>query len=423
MALHALTADRIVTGAPPLHAVEAQSGHAGLTGHTGLTDHAVLVDGARVVGVCALDDLPAGVNRTDLPGATIAPGLVDLHMHGMSGQSFEEATAAELTSIRTDLAARGVTSVVPTFITRPFDELLDALDRIRPAVECPPADPTGCRLLGVHLEGPYLSPNQRGAHPQALLREPSAADLDALRRFRGVLKIVTIAPELPGAVAFIREITSWGVVASVGHSEAGRAEVAAAREAGASHFTHLWSGQSSVYRRNRHRVPGLLEVALAQTGMTAEVIADGPHLPPELLEIARKCLGDNLCIVSDAVDGAGLPEGTVFGGESLPRKVEGGVAVVIGDDCFGGSTTLLPQMVTRVVSDLGWPLAEAWAMGSSTPARVLGLSASIGALTGGTFADLVVLDAPPTSGTGPGTLSVAATMIGGVWVHGTTDNT
>ncbi|SDD41465.1 N-acetylglucosamine-6-phosphate deacetylase [Sanguibacter gelidistatuariae] len=415
MTLHALTADRIVTGDPLRRAGAA------LVDHVVLTDHAVVVDGARIVDVCARADLPAGVRRTDFPGATIAPGLVDLHMHGMSGQSFEEATAAELTSMRADLAARGVTSVVPTFITRPFNELLAALDRIRPAVEGSPTQPPGCRLLGVHLEGPYLSPHQRGAHPQALLREPSAADLDALRAFRSVLRIVTIAPELPGAADFIREITSWGVVASVGHSEAGRDDVAAAREAGASHFTHLWSGQSSVHRLNRHRVPGLLEVALSQTGMTAEVIADGPHLPPELLEIARKCFGDNLCIVSDAVDGAGLPEGTVFGGDALPRKVEGGVAVVIGDDCFGGSTTLLPQMITRVVSDLGWPLAEAWAMGSTTPARVLGMSDRIGALTGGALADLVVLDPAPRKGNA-GPVAVAATMIGGDWIHGKPDD-
>lgn len=263
-------------------------------------------------------------------------------------------------------------------------------------------------MLGVHLEGPYLSQEQRGAHRTAVVRPPSAIEVEVILAAGTALRMMTIAPELPEALDLVEALAERGVLVSIGHSAATPEVVAAAQAAGARHFTHLWSGMSNLRRVGRWRRPGLIETALASTGMTAEVIADGKHLPAELLEIARSCFGPDLCIVSDAIMGAGLPVGSEFGPPELRCRVENGVAVVIGSDLFAGSTTLLDGALRHVVTDLGWGLAESVGMVTEVPARILGEGHRLGRVAPGYAADFAVLDDE---------LTVRATMRDGRWLY------
>jgi N-acetylglucosamine-6-phosphate deacetylase len=204
---------------------------------------------------------------------------------------------------------------------------------------------------------------------------------------------VTLAPELPGATDLIRALTARGVVVSAGHSAAGGAELAAAHRAGLRHVAHLWSGQSALRKDGPWRTPGLLEETLASTGLTAEVIADGVHVPAPLLRIAHRCLGpDRLCVVSDASAGTGLPPGTTFRMGAARGIVADGVAMSEDGGSFCGSTSFLADVLRYAVVRAGIPLVDAVRMATATPATVLGLADRIGSLGPGRVADLVVLD-------------------------------
>ncbi len=361
-------------------------------------------------GLCAEVLTPGSADpalpTVDLRGYRLTPGLIDLHIHGAAGHEFVEGTPPVVDSILAEIGRHGVTSVVATIASEPVDVLLAALRAFAAPADIGSRD--GARVVGLHLEGPYLAHDQRGAHRAAVVRAPTSDEIDLVLAAGDPIRIVTLAPELPGAMELIRRLVARGVLVSIGHSSASPEVVAAAYAAGARHFTHLWSGMSTLRREGRWRRPGLVESALASSGMTAEVIADGKHLPPELLEIARACFGSELCLVSDAVMGAGLPEGSEFGPPELRCRVQDGVAIVIGADAFAGSTTLLDGAVRHVVGTLGWGFAETVRMVTEVPARIIGLDDRLGRVAPGFAADFAVFDAD---------LAVRATMRDGRWLH------
>jgi N-acetylglucosamine-6-phosphate deacetylase len=260
----------------------------------------------------------------------------------------------------------------------------------------------------VHLEGPFLSHQQRGAHNPAHLGIPQTGDAERLLAHRGVLRMVTLAPELPGAVDLTRRLVDGGVKVAAGHSATGTETLDAAVSAGLSHITHLWSGQSALTRSGPWRVPGFLEASLSSTGLTAEVIADGKHLPPELLTIARRCLGDRLCLVSDGISGMGLPEGTRFTEGGLAVEIRDGVCMLQDGTSFAGSTTPLNGMLSHVVHDLGWPIPEAVGMASTVPASIVGMADRKGAIKPGHDADIAVFTDDFTC---------LGTLVAGRWIH------
>ncbi|SDT04111.1 N-acetylglucosamine-6-phosphate deacetylase [Microlunatus soli] len=329
--------------------------------------------------------IEAGVPVIEADGAVISPGLIDLHLHGGFGTSFGDGDPDGIAVLTENLARRGISTVQASLVSATTEQLDAMITAISGAVGSRPGRAT---IAGIHLEGPFLSQDQAGAHDPAALRSPTAADLELIAAEADPLTMITLAPELPGVPELISRCSELGIVAAIGHSNGDQDDFDAGVAAGASHVTHLWSGQSTFTRRGPWRVPGILEASLA-SGLTAEIIADGKHLPPTLLELARRSVADRLVVVSDATPGAGMPEGYRYPLGTVHCRVQDGVGMVDGQQVFGGSTTLLDEMLRLLVQDLGWPLHEVLAMMTSTPAAVLGRS-DLGVISPGACADLVL---------------------------------
>lgn len=316
-----------------------------------MPDTEVLLADGRVAEVRPAGTAPA--LEVDL----IAPGFVDVHVHALDGCGVIGDT--DVAGLGAALARRGVTSYLAGTITAPLDHVRAVL-----AV----ADAPGC--LGVHLEGPWLSAARAGAQPVEHLRPPSVTELESLLA-AGPVRVVTLAPELPGATEVIRAARDAGVVVSLGHSDATFAQAVAAVEAGASHVTHCFNAMSGLH----HREPGLVGAALDCAGLTVEVIADGVHVHPAAVRALVASAGaSRVCLVSDAVDLGAPGEG----------------AVRLADGTLAGSRAGLDAAVRNAVA-WGIPLADVLTMASTTPARVAGRP-DLGRIAVGAPADLVLLD-------------------------------
>lgn len=352
---------------------------------------ALLIAAGKIVAVAALDDLPADAARLDVGGRLITPGLIDIHTHGALGHTFNEPTAEAFATITAENLRRGVTALLATTATAPIDDLVACLKFARDWMAAPQP---GSQVLGVHLEGPYFHPAQAGAQDPAALRTPDDGSVDHLLAHADVVRMMSYAPELPGALTLTRRLDSLGIVPAAGHSMARDADVEAAMQAGLRHIIHVWSAQSTTVREGAWRKPGLLEASLAFDGLTVEMIADHKHLPRTLMRLAYKAVGpDRLCIVSDATSGAGLPEGSRFRMGGLEYVVEDGVGMMLDHSSFAGSSTLLNQMLPVLVDVVGIPLAEAVRIATLNPARVIGADSRKGSLEPGKDADIAVFDA------------------------------
>ncbi|MCB0171339.1 MAG: N-acetylglucosamine-6-phosphate deacetylase [Anaerolineae bacterium] len=366
---------------------------------------ALLIEAGRVVDLIEPDALGAEVETFDVGGQYIAPGLIDIHIHGAMGHIFNESTAEAFTAITQEVARHGITSLLATTMTAPIDNLVECLAFSREWLAQPRG---GAQVLGVHVEGPYFSLAQSGAQDPANIRNPDDGTVEALLAYHDVIKIFTYAPELPGALDLTRRLKALGILAAAGHSSAKDSDVQAAMDAGLSHIIHIWSAQSSTIKEGPWRKPGLLEATLTFDGLTVEMITDNKHLPPTLMKLAYKCLGpDRLCAISDATSGAGLPEGSRFRMGEMEYDVHDGVGMMLDRSSFAGSTTLLSRMVPILIDVVGIPVVEAIRMVSLTPARIIDVADRKGSLEPGRDADLVLFDAHFTPQT---------TMIGGEWV-------
>jgi len=351
---------------------------------------ALVVDEDRIARICEPSLLDPTVHQVDVQGRIVGPGLVDIHVHGAGGASFTDPTETAWITITESLLRAGVTSCLASIATAPIEIMAKAVEFARRWIG---EERPGARVLGIHLEGPYLSHEQRGAQDPRALRLPTDGSVDDLLAAAGVVRMVTFAPELPGGLDLASRLADQGIVAAVGHSAAGPDVLRSAIEHGVTHLTHLWSGQSSLTRVGPWRMPGLLEASLASDELTAEIITDGKHLPQELIKIALRCLGpERLCVVSDAIPAAGMPDWSQLEIDGLPVVVRDGVAMTLDGTSFAGSTTLLGDAVHRLVtSDVVTP-AGALEMSSRTPARAIREDSRIGSIDVGKIADLVVFD-------------------------------
>jgi len=370
-----------------------------------ISGRAALIEDGRIAGVPEAAALPTDVATLDVGGRLVAPGLVDIHTHGALGHSFNEPDADAFAVITREQASRGVTSVLATIATAPIESIVRCCEIARSAMSAP----DGARILGVHIEGPYFSVDQRGAQDPAYMRTPDDGSVDRYLQHHDITRIVSFAPELPGAIALTARLVRLGIVAAAGHSSATDEQMLAAMQAGLRHTIHIWSGQSTTVRKGPWRKPGLLEATLTFDGLTGEMISDNRHLPPTLMKLAYKCLGpDRLCAISDSTNGAGLPEGTRFGMGEMSYDVHDGVAMTLDRTSFAGSTTLLNRMVAILVEEVGMPIAEAVRMASLTPSRVIGVDHRKGSIAPGKDADIAVFN---------GDFSVWRAMVGGGWIH------
>lgn len=376
------------------------------------SDLVVIVSQNRIAALLPHKDLPAAIQRMDVGGRWITPGLIDLHTHGALGHSFNEPDEAAFTAITVENARRGVTSLLATLAPVPMVELLHDLDFIRQWMSVPGGDPPtrpGAQVLGAHLESPYTHPAQCGALDPASLRLPEDGSYQPLLAYKDILRIFVLAPELPGALELVQRLAENGIIPAAGHTTAKEEQVAAAMRFGLRHVTHLFSAMSTTVREGPWRKPGLLETALVYDGLSVEMIADNRHLPPTLMKLAYRSIGSQrLCIVSDATNGAGLPDGSRFAMGAKTYEVADGVGMMLDRSAFAGSTTLLNQMIPILRNQVGMPLQEAVNCASLNPARVLGLQSRKGSLSPGNDADLAIYDENFTAW---------RTMIAGQWVY------
>ena len=357
-----------------------------------LTGHALVIQGPTILDLPPQDTLPPEMPRVDVGGRLISPGLIDIHTHGALGHTFNEPTPQAFAAITQENLRRGVTGLLATTATAPIPDLVACLAMAREwmAGTHPQAE-EGAQVLGVHVEGPYFSPAQAGAQDPANLRTPDDGSVEALLAHADVIRILTFAPELPGALELTRRLRALGIVPAAGHSNATEEEALPCIEAGLRHMIHIWSGQSSTVREGPWRKPGLLELSLTDERLTVEMIGDNRHLPRTLMRLAVKCIGPKrLCLISDATSGAGLPEGARFRMGEMEYEVHDGVGMMLDRSAFAGSTTLLNQMVPILRDVVGVPLPEAVGMASLNPARVIGLADRKGSLEPGKDADVVV---------------------------------
>ena len=381
------------------------------------TDTSVLIQGARIVRVGPSCDLAGRApGRTiDARGAIVVPGFIDMHIHGSAGFDTMDATPSALARMTEFVSPHGVTGFLPTVMSTPIEQMLAATHAAAQAAQAD-INPygehgeydrprRGAQVLGINVEGPFLNPEFKGAQPEAGIVGP---DLAILRRILeaggGHVRVMTIAPEMPGAMEIVKALASQGVLASIGHSGACYDDITGAIEAGLRLVTHTYNGMRGLH----HREPGVVGAALVRGELACEVIADGIHVHPAAVKLVAQIKGSNgTVLMTDAMRATGLPDGNYeLGGQHV--IVTGGAAR-LETGVLAGSTLTMDAAVRNMVKFAGIPLHEAISMASSTPARLIGLADRKGRIEPEMDADIVLLDAE--------TLQVRATLVMGETVY------
>ena len=346
-------------------------------------DQVIVEAGAR-----ATCQIPAGVRVVDFGDAILVPGFVDIHIHGGAGQDVMTADPSGLAAVEQLLFKHGVTSYFPTTVTAPLDQTLSAVDRLANAIEGASRDDRSrkrAQPLGIHLEGPFLSHARRGVHPRENLLPPTLPTFDRLwQAGRGHIRVMTIAPELEGALEVIAEAARRGVCVSLGHSDADLSSTRAAVAAGARHATHTFNAM----RPLDHRDPGIVGEVLTDSRLSADIIADGIHLDPAIVQLFLKTKGPaEAVLITDAISATGMPEGRYRLG-TFEVEVKNGRCLLDGK--LAGSVLTMDRAVGNVMQFAQWDLQQAVRLATLNPARVAGL-ANRGKLEAGAQADFVVL--------------------------------
>lgn len=350
---------------------------------------ALLIEGKRVKEVILPEDVPSfvvGKGRElpflDFGDCYILPGLIDLHVHGASGFDFMDGNSESVLRITNFLLREGITRFLATTLTEGRNRILKAIEAIVGVARSSPS------ILGIHLEGPYLSYSRRGAHNPLFLRRPVLREIEGfLEAGGGLIRRVTIAPELEGSMEAIACLSSQGVLVSLGHSEADYATSIRAFLQGARLVTHVFNGMDPLH----HRTPNLLSFALGFGEIFLELVADGVHVAPEIMRIVLACKPDKTVIASDMIRATGMEDGVYEMGEE-EIEIRGGVARLVSSGSLAGSTVSLKHALLNLRKIFELPLPQLAWMGSLLPARLLGMEGNLGSLERGKIADIVVLD-------------------------------
>lgn len=357
----------------------------------GIRHGVLLLEDNRIKGID--ETVPARAAVIDAEGCYVAPGFIDMHTHGAGGADFMDGTVeAYLTAARMH-ARHGTTLLYPTTLTSTNEALYESFETYRKArLE----NRDGAAFGGMHLEGPYFNPEFAGAQDRRYLRNPRPEEYREILDRCPDLARWSFAPELDGAAEFAAELKRRGIVASIGHTNATFGECDAAWRAGATHMTHFYSCMSTISRRNAFRYAGTIEYGYFQDGMTVEIIADGIHVPADLLHLLLKIKGaERISLVTDSMRAAGMPEGqSILGGlaDGQPVIVEDGVAKLLDRSAFAGSVATADRLVRTMVREAGCSIPEAVRMMTENPARVMGIARRKGSILPGKDADVVIFD-------------------------------
>lgn len=364
-----------------------------VTGGECFAGNVVLKDG--VIEYVGTEDIQVSEDAMviDAQGCYVTPGFIDMHTHGAGGADFMDGTVeAYLTAARMH-AIHGTTLLYPTTLTSTNEALYGSFDTYLKAEE---QNTDGAKFGGMHLEGPYFSPMFAGAQDPRYLRNPRPEEYMEILDRCPKLARWSFAPELEGAEEFAAELKKRGVVASIGHTNATFQECDAAYKSGASLMTHFYSCMSTVSRRNAFRYAGTIEYGYIQDGMDLEIIADGIHVPQDLLHLLLKIKGvERIALVTDSMRAAGMPEGpSILGGLKDGQEVivEDGVAKLLDRTSFAGSVATADRLVCTMVQVAGCSMPDAVRMITENPAKILGISDRKGCLKHGMDADVVIFD-------------------------------
>lgn len=354
-----------------------------LTPHQQIDDGAVLIDGPQILAVGPADEIsrPAGADEIDASGLIVVPGFIDLQINGAFGHDFT-ADPASIWAVAAQLPRYGITSFLPTIVTSPLETVAAAQETISRG---PNYGPAGAIPLGVHIEGPFLNPEKKGAHNPAYLRLPDPEVIRQWSSARGV-RLVTLAPELPGALDLVAVLVKQDVVVSAGHSTATCREAEAGFDAGIRYGTHLFNAMPPLH----HREPGLAGALLTDGRPVSGLITDGIHTHPSMIRLAWRALGSgSITLVTDAMAALGMAPGRHLLGD-LEVVVDGQSARLL-DGTLAGSITSLDAALRNLIAFTGCSLAQALPAVTTTPAKVLGLGTTLGRIAPRYLANLVLL--------------------------------
>jgi len=338
-------------------------------------------DSGKIIGV--VDDIPAGASTIDAAGNYVAPGLIDIHIHGYLGEDTSDAKADGIRKMAYGMAENGVTAFLPTTMTVEKDRIVAALNAVRSLKE-ESKTWDGAQIIGVHAEGPFINPSKKGAQAEENILLP---DADFIIENSDIITSVTLAPEMDEGHECIKKLKSESnVLISMGHTDAGFEEAMSAVADGVSHATHLFNAMSAL----NHRNPGVVGAALASENVSVEVIADTFHIAPGLYSIIAKVKGDNMILITDCTRAGGMTDGEYeLGGQPIFLK---GIECRLADGTIAGSVLKLNNAVKNVLDNTNLPVYEVFKMASLNPAKAIHCEEHIGSLEEGKDANVIIAD-------------------------------
>jgi len=358
-----------------------------------LKDGTLVISNGKIAEVGNQNIHVEGALEIDAKGKYVAPGFIDLHVHGGGGHDFMDNTIEAFLEIAQTHAKYGTTALMPTTLSCEKEDLLTTLDIYEKADAI---NYSGADFVGIHIEGPYFAMSQKGAQDPRYIRNPDPQEYHEILAASKHIKRWSAAPELPGTLDFGRFLKQHGVLAAIAHTDAIYEEVEQAYKVGFTHATHFYSCMSGVSRRNAFRYAGAIESAYLLDEMTVEIIVDGIHLPAPLLKLIYKIKGtEHTALITDAMRGAGMPEGkSVLGSlkDGLEVIIEDGVAKLPDRTAFAGSVATADRLVRNMIALAEVPLVDAVKMASATPAKILNIADRKGELVKGKDADVVIFD-------------------------------